>query len=548
MMSRNLIGLLAITLLVSACKKNTEETVEETKNSATNFKINASTVSGPQFKTGHTDSDDKIIVTWEKGDRIGLFSWVDTDQKNTNVPLEILKTEDISNAGKNATFSGEISQNVNWNMNLYAYYPHNEAAGNNPKTVFISTEGQVIDGKQSKHLSQYDVLVADPIKNFKAAQSNTSLSFKHVMSIIDFKVSLPASSVPIEIREIKVMRQDGKRVQTNGTLNLTAENEAERLSISSTAAQSSFAQLAQVTNVTLAQGDSFNAKLAVFPTDWSAENISIYVKTSVGTYKIDKPGMKFEAGKRYRSELVLNDLLPVNIGDFYYADGTWSTNLASDKKVVGVVVYKGHKGGSSNGYVAALKDTEEATRAKGDNADQAIDVPEIPNLPRALRENTPSIYSYNEWSLEPIVYGTYIAVEDWNGKLYGEMIKRKRNETGYNKLYFLLKSVDFELEGIKDGPAAKGNWFTPAWTQLHILTDNYKFLQQRFIDAGGSFTDRQQRWSASEPLLTNTGSTDYSKYTVYSFVYTEVNTVGNWKFQFNTNLKGKYPVRPYLEF
>lgn len=532
--------------LISACQKKQEE--QEIPQTSGSFKITASTTTGPLFKTGHTEGNGKIVVSWEKGDKIGLFTLTGTEQKNTNAPLVIEKEEDISNAGKNAVFSGDISQNVNWNMDLYAYYPHSNDAGQNPKAVVISSNGQVINGKESTHLAKHDIMVADPVKNYQLSMPPPELNFHHIMAIADFKVSLPVANEAIEIREIRIMRSEGKRIQTSGTVDITAENEPQRLSISSSPAQSSFAQVAKVENVTLLQGESFNAKIALLPTDWTGETITIYIKTSIGTYKTEKAGIKFEAGKRYSSELPLDNLLPVNIGDYYYADGTWSANKKTDKQIVGIVVYKGHEGGSSSGYVAALKDTPE-TRAKGDNSDEAIDVPEIPNLILALRENTPSNYYYNEWSPEPIVYGSFIAVEDWNGKQYAEMIKKKRNLPGYNKLYFLLKSVDFELGGVTDGPAAKGNWFTPSWTQLHALTFNYKFLQQRFLDAGGSFTDKQDRWSSSEPENIGNSSTNYSKYTVYAFGYRELNTLGNWKFRFvGTNIKGVFPIRPYLEF
>ena len=535
-------------VIVYACKKNNDEQWRDAGSSGNGFRIAASTETAPGFRTGHTDGEGKITVTWEKGDKIGLFTLVGIERKNANVPLEIEKDEDINNAGKNAVFSGELSQNLNWNLALYAYYPHSNEAGENPKSVSISVGNQIIDGKQSKHLAKYDVLVADPVKNYQLSQTNATLNFKHVMAIADFKITLPVANEAIEIREIKIMRAGGKRIQTSGTLDITAEDKTERLSITSTSSQSSYAQLTKVENVALAHGESFNAKIALFPTDWTGETISIYVKTSVGTYKIEKPGIRFEAGKRYNSELALDNLLPVNIGDYYYADGTWSTDLDATKKVVGIVVYKGRQGGSSNGYVAALKDTETIPRAKGDTADEAIDVPEIPNLPKALIANTPPNYYAQVWNVNA-EYGSFIAVEDWNGKQYAEMIKRKRNQEGYNKLHFLLKSVDFELEGVTDGPAAKGNWFTPTWTQLHALTFNYEFLQQRFVSAGGSFANRE-RWSSSEPLLTNTSSTNYSRLTAYTFIYGALSDLGVviWRFRFSHPLKGEFPIRPYLEF
>ncbi|MDR2284139.1 MAG: fimbrillin family protein [Sphingobacterium sp.] len=416
-----------------------------------NFRLTASS-GGPTFRTGHSDAGDKLTVTWLNGDKIGLFNQVGTEIKNSNASFAITAASDITESGKKAVFGGELTQSADWDMDFYAYYPYNNSY-NDAKAIPVSVADQVIDGKDSKHLAKYDVLVADPVKGVKAGAGNTALNFKHVVAVADLKISLPAGAASQDIKEIRIVRGDNKTITLSGTLDITAAADADRLKVNVKEADKSWAQFTKVENVKLAAGESFQARVALLPDDWSGDNVSIYVNTSEGTYQFDKTNIKTEAGKRYSSELKLEQKLVAKVGDFYYADGTWSTDLDANKKVVGIVAYTGQKGGATNGFVISLEDVESELIGKISR----WNIPEIQDL-----------------AMTDLVAGT---VEDWDGQAHARAVAAKRTEDGYKDMTFILMSVDYAPQGITSGPSAKGNWYTPAANQFATVNNHHRVVE-----------------------------------------------------------------------
>ena len=469
--SRSKITLFFVLLIAgSACKKNSSDTTFTTANSDKNFRISASTETSPGFKTDHTDGNGKITVTWEKSDSIGLFSLVNGGLKNANEPFEILNDADISNTGKSAVFSGELSQSVDWQADLYAYYPYAQLQNANYKAVPLSVEGQVQDGENYHHLSKYDFLIGSA-KQVKLTES-VQIDFAHTMAIVDFNITIPNVSEDVEIFEIRLMRPDNKPIYTIGSIDLSTGN------ISAGNEENGPHHKLKLLNSILKSGGKFTASLAMFPADWTGETIIFFVDTSLGTFKIEKTGIKMEAGKRYKSELKITEpAIPVNIGDYYYADGTWSTQLDASKTVVGVVVYKGQKGGAVNGHVIALHN---ANNNKLLTKDIVVKPPvDIPGV-RNLEYHTPSIADPG------IFYFLMSGEEDWEGYQNTNVVYTRRNETPYNQCGFALLAKEYAPGGVIHGPAAKGNWYTPAISQLQVFGEQYKFINERIEAANGT--------------------------------------------------------------
>lgn len=516
---------LLVTGLFAACKKDDiGKAPEEQKTDQVNFRFTA-TNGGPSFRTGHTAEDDKLSVSWLTGDKIGLFSVVNNDTKNANTAFSIKAASDITNSGKNAVFSGELAQSADWDMDFYAYYPHAALETADVKKIPVSLADQAIDGKDSKHLAKYDILVADPLKGVKAGAENTQLNFKHVMAIADLKISLPTGAEAQQIKQIRFQRADGKLIGVNGTLDISAATEADRLKITSTEAEQLWTQKTKVENVSLAAGESFQAQIAMLPADWSSETISIYVDTDKGTYQFDKTNIKTEAGKRYTSELKLENKLVAKVGDFYYADGSWSTDLDSKKKVVGVVVYTGQKGGATNGFVAALEDVSNGQFGKL----SLFNIPEIPGA------TWTGVQSGEE--------------EDWDGQAHAKAVAAKRTEEGYKDMNFILLSLDYAPTGITSGPAAKGNWYTPAINQLSVaVMNNSDAIEASLLHVGGTTMKAKNILSSTETYYTNS-QLNNAKREVLGTSNGAIPTgaVANAG-SFRIDARQVFPVRPFLTF
>lgn len=522
-------ALLMLGALASCKKDNTGNAgTEQVGTGKVNFTLSGNN-GDPTFRTGHTPGTGKLVVSWQKLDKVGLFSIVGTETKNANAAFTILEDKDITEAGKKAMFSGELTQSGDWSMDFYAYYPHaaNQA---DAKKIAVSVADQVIDGKESKHLAKYDVLVADPVKGVAAGATNTTLNFKHVMAIADLNISLPAGAETQQVKEIKILRPDSKRIFTSGTIDITAATDAERLKITSAEAQSSYAQVTPVQNVSLAAGESFHARLALLPADWSSETVSIYVTTDKGTYQFDKASIKTEAGKRYNSDLKLETKVAVNVGDFYYADGTWSATLNANKKLVGIVAYKGQKGGAVNGFVVSLNDAFWTATTFGKNPASALfNAPTIPNLPRLTNPTRPD-------------------GEDWDGYDHAKTTIPNRADANYAGLNFIWMGVDYDPIGVTEGAAIKGQWYTPAVSQMRAMYDNIGLLESKLSAASATTLKGKGYWSSTEFW----GGTETHNATLTHLWRAGFSFSGLDLYSGNTQATAAggqgFPVRPFLNF
>ncbi|WP_437922188.1 fimbrillin family protein [Sphingobacterium sp. LRF_L2] len=519
MKNKNMIYALLLVGAFASCQKdNLGINTQEDTAGKVNFKLTA-TNGGPTFRTGYSEGEDKLAVTWLTGDKIGLFSVVDNEAKNANATFSIKEDADITNSGKSAVFSGELSQSADWDMNFYAYYPYNASAGTDPTKIPVSVAEQVIDGKESTHLATYDVMVADPLTAVQAGAEDTNLDFKHVMAIADFTISLPTGAETQEVKEIKILRADGTSIPTGGTLNITTADASDRLKVTAAETNQSVAQITTVQNVSLAAGESFQARVAVIPADWTDKTVSVVVTTDKGTYQFDKTGMLLEAGKRYTSTLALENKLAVNIGDYYYADGTWSTVQNTAKKTVGIVVYAGQEGGAINGFVASLQDVNNGLNGK-------IYQFKIPELPGASSANN-------------ILSGTQA---DWAGQSHAQIVAAKRTEDGYKDMNFILQSVDYAPEGVTNGPAAQGKWYTPAVNQLYSLNNHTENIEASLTAIGGASMIEKSYWTSTE-YNTGNASSSLTTRNVFTVTLANISPVGATRADNKVN-----PLRPFLTF
>ena len=110
------------------------------------------------------------------------------------------------------------------------------------------------------------------------------------------------------------------------------------------------------------EGDVRTLRATVLPENadnksvvWSSSNESIATVTGRGTVTANKPGdcvIYAKAGNVVAECTVCIDRRPLAIGDYYYADGSWSSQLDAGRTPIGVVFYVG----DVTAFDPALKD------------------------------------------------------------------------------------------------------------------------------------------------------------------------------------------------
>lgn len=202
---------------------------------------------------------------------------------------------------------------------------------------------------------------------------------------------------------------------------------------------------------------------------------------------------------------------PAAVGDYFYADGTWSADLDPAKTCIGIVCYAGqHENDKSDysatgigsvkchGYVVPLRDACEKDCAWGPQG------PNLGNYP--VDDEGKAIANAN---------ATDGPQTDWSGYLYTENIRNAAADAGglsadkiegYPATYH---AVNFDVEA----PATTSGWFLPAISQVYAMTQQ----NDRIVSAGGTaFKVKEWYVSSSEEGVTT--PEDYAVYYTYAAV------------------------------
>lgn len=189
----------------------------------------------------------------------------------------------------------------------------------------------------------------------------------------------------------------------------------------------------------------------------------------------------------------INVILPeANVGDFYYSDGTWSTELDSQKECIGIVFYVGqHENDNSdysqtgigktrcNGYVVALQDAAEKGCAWGPTGK------ELGCFPFDSEGEAVDNYSNNSGD------------NDWSGYKYTGVIKAEAEANGGLSTTELsgypAVSLALAYEDTVPAPGSSSGWFLPAISQLWCIYENTDMLAN-----SGAGLKVDWYWSSSE--------------------------------------------------
>ena len=221
-----------------------------------------------------------------------------------------------------------------------------------------------------------------------------------------------------------------------------------------------------------------------------------------------------------------------NVGDWYYSDGTYSSEMKKDKVCIGVVFHVGHHENDLSDYSGT-----------------GIGAPECHGYAVAVADANQELCSWGEYGH---AVGTYPVSDtgdnvdnftdnggdiDWSGFAYTEKLKNfsGASYSGYESISLtypaLYHVMDYE-ENVQPSPEYSSGWFMPSISQLYEMISVTARLDNP------AFTPYQRQswyWSSSE---------------LYMMPESSVICVstGNWL----AGYRGKYEeiasVRPVLAF
>lgn len=265
--------------------------------------------------------------------------------------------------------------------------------------------------------------------------------------------------------------------------------------------------------------------------EWSSSDESIAVVSGSGTVSGIATGtvtITAKAGDVEGSAEITVVLPQANVGDFYYSDGTWSSELDSGKELIGIVFYVGqHPNDASdytgtgigksrcNGYVMALANATDDYCYWGPE-----DTPDLGCWP--VDENGNIVDNYTKFK-----------DSDWSGYKYTQMIIEAAEMNGglapepasaYPAMYWTL-----QYENTVPSPETSSGWFMPAISQMWTIVENSSLLEK-----AGTELPVDWYYSSSED--------SYYQHMVLGINMNSMTVRSNWK-ESQVNL-----IRPVLAF
>ena len=247
------------------------------------------------------------------------------------------------------------------------------------------------------------------------------------------------------------------------------------------------------TSHTLQAGSLFSLTAEVTPSDatfsdvsWSSSNTSV-ATVSDGVVRAVSPGTaeisaRTHHGKTAKcSVTVTAKTSAVSIGDYYYSDGTTSSELIAGKTPVAVVFALADATVSDPNQLA--KDYPQCTHGL------AVSIKEYESLISMVNNAADGWMAVAEFAEAK---GDYMDMA--NGKLAGysntEAMKDYKNSKGdYSAYINVLSNHNVPVAGAS-------SWFMPSLFELSLIAENYDLLNDKLASVGDKFESFMNSWSS----------------------------------------------------
>ena len=204
---------------------------------------------------------------------------------------------------------------------------------------------------------------------------------------------------------------------------------------------------------------------------WSSSNESIATVNGSGVVTAHKPGdcvVYAKAGNVTAECTVCIDRRPLSIGDYYYADGTWSSQLDEGRTPIGVVFYlgditatdpalKNEHPNCTHGLVVSLNEHEEGTAWQPNYEKYASTIGMWCDAFASDYECVTSGYELTDNLNRPIGYNNTKAMELFNA--------------AEDNAEWQIEPINFIAEYREKVPApeASSDWYLPSAKELSLL-------------------------------------------------------------------------------
>lgn len=266
-----------------------------------------------------TSIESRAVITsssFSKGDNIGI-----------SLPEQTKKSNIL------ATYNGndwELSERIPLSVKeepVYAYYPYNEDYIDLKVPVWIDGTTDYLYGK-----SQGDVNMSNP---------EAHLVFKHALARITFSIKLSNENSSSKTLSEIILKNVGEitAISKSGIMDITTGEIKEK----------------NVGNVhykledkSISSNNLLNIDMLVIPTIIETENqVEAVFFINGKQYVIPMPTATWEAGQQYTYPITINisdeeseentSSTLAKVGDYYYSDGTWSSEYNESKTCIGIV-------------------------------------------------------------------------------------------------------------------------------------------------------------------------------------------------------------------
>lgn len=443
-------------LLFASCNSN----MDETQNQQSQMLRIQTFIDNPVGTRSVIES-----TTFTQGDKIGLYLFNAEGEKYVGHTF---------NTG--AVYQGQWALDPNIPLTdtpatVCAYYPYDPNNTSEEVTLYLTPDQET---------GQTDYLYGQAPKAVSAQSSEALINFKHVLSRITFSISRSTSDPGVGMLSSICLKNtsEGTAISKVGKMDMKTG--------AVTPVINKYDSICLPTNISL-RPSPLTVDLLVMPTEVSENNqVGVSLKIDGSYYLVHLPAAKWEVGQQYTYPVTINrkdshiEVVPAKVGDYYYNDGSWSTNYDSKRNCIGIVfALSEEKDGDINvslsesmhGRIAALQDLT-ATYRWADNT--STDVEGIPNFYLADGKQDGGYLPINGIEGESVTtpqlpYGAYIwpveksnqyALTDYAGRSHSSFIEKEYYPAGY--ACFSIMS-----EGLNNNE--QGFWYLPAIGELARL-------------------------------------------------------------------------------
>lgn len=235
----------------------------------------------------------QLQVRWDSGDKVRMMVGSSADD---------VKACDFSLVGGPSLGSGNfeyVGEEVQTNY-YYGIYPPMEIDSNGEVQLSVPIDGTIRQAAEddSRHLGKYRPMYAAPVQNAAGGNVLTGVVFKHLTSLIIFKVT-NSTDETFNLKSVELSTADGNTVFYS-TASFNPQNQTEAMVNGSPSASVSFGFDGNGMQVT--SQEMKKAYLPVLPTgDFSSSQLRVKAVTDKGEFITNLPIGASEKLKRFQA-------------------------------------------------------------------------------------------------------------------------------------------------------------------------------------------------------------------------------------------------------